>query len=89
MCALGTASVSCHNITVSQVQRPFASANPTQQHYSMDPAEAVVAEYKLEMACAEGVADALVNTIAKAVHMGQPEAGWIFLSDIQRAVEIR
>ena len=77
LCDLGTAGAGCHNITVSQVQRPLASGDPTQQHYSM------------ELACPDEAADALVDVIARAGHTGQAEAGWIFVSDIQRAIEIR
>jgi nitrogen regulatory protein P-II 1 len=88
VCELATPGASCHNITVSQVQRPLASTDPTQQHYSMELAEAVVTEYKLELACADDVAESLVDAIAKAAHTGQPEAGWIFVSDIQRTVQI-
>ncbi|MBX3647775.1 MAG: P-II family nitrogen regulator [Rhodocyclaceae bacterium] len=88
-CDLGAAGTGCHNITVSQVQRPLASGDPTQQHYSMELAEAVVAEYRLELACPDEAADALVDVIARAAHTGQPEAGWIFVSDIRRAIEIR
>jgi nitrogen regulatory protein PII len=79
----------CHNITVSQVQHPYADAEPAQQHYSMDLAEPVVAEFKLELVCSDGSADALVDLIAKAAHTEKPEAGWIFVSDVLRAVEIR
>lgn len=89
LCELGTGGTNCHNITVSQVQRPLASGDSTQQHYSMELAEAVVTEYKLELICADDVVDALVAAIAEAAHTGQPEAGWIFVSDIQHAVEIR
>ena len=56
-CDLGDACNCCHNMTVSKVQRPLASVDPTQQHYSMELAEAVVAEYKLELVCADDVAD--------------------------------
>jgi nitrogen regulatory protein P-II 1 len=89
LCDLGTAGAGCHNLTVSQVQRPLASGDPTQQHYSMELAEAVVAEYRLELVCADDQADSLVDVIAQAAHTGQAEAGWIFVSDIGRAVEIR
>lgn len=78
-----------HNLTVSQVQRPFTGTDPAQQHYSIDLAEPVVTEYKLELVCANDAADALVVLIAKTAHTGQPEAGWIFVSDIERAVEVR
>lgn len=85
-CDLGDACNGCHNMTVSKVQRPLASVDPTQQHYSMELAEAVVAEYKLELVCADDVADALADAIVKAAATRQAEAGWIFMSDIQRAV---
>ena len=67
----------CHNLTVVQVQRPLTSADPSQQHYSMELAEPVVAEFKLELVSADDLADSLVDIIAKAAHTGQPEAGWI------------
>ena len=86
LCDLGVAGAGCHNLTVSQVQRPLASGDPTQQHYSMELAEAVVTEYRLELVCAD---DQGIGLIARAAHTGQPEAGWIFVSDILRAVEIR
>ncbi len=83
------AGAGCHNVTVSRVQRPLTEADPTQQHYSMELAEPVVAEYKLELLCADDLADSLVDLIAKAAHTGQPEAGWVVVSEVQRAEEIR
>lgn len=83
------AGAGCHNITVSQVQRPLASADPTQQHFSMDLAEAVVQEYKLELLCADDLVDTLMDLISQSAHTGQPEAGWVYVSEIERAVEIR
>lgn len=78
-----------HNITVCKVQRPLTSEDPSQQHYSMELAHLMVTEYKLELVCADDSVDALMDLIARAAHTGQPEAGWIFVSDIQHAVEIR
>lgn len=89
LCDLGGAGADCRNLTVSQVQRPLASADPSQQHYSIELAEPVIAEYKLELVCADDSSDALADVIAKAAHTGQSEAGWIFVSDVQHAVEIR
>lgn len=83
-----SAAARCHNITVSQVQRPLASADPTQQHYSMDLAEPVVMEYKLELMCPDDLVATLTGLITQAAHTGQPEAGWVFVSEIQQAVEI-
>lgn len=89
LCDLGGAGSGCRNLTVSPVQRPLAGTDPAQQHYSMDLAEPVVTEYKLELVCPDELADAIVDSIAQTAHTGQAEAGWIFVSDIQRAVEIR
>lgn len=89
LCEPGSAGSGWHNITVAQVQRPLAGADPAQQHYSMELAEAVVAEYRLELVCGDDVADVLSDLIAQAARTGQPEAGWIFISEIERATEIR
>ncbi|BDB29177.1 P-II family nitrogen regulator (plasmid) [Cupriavidus sp. P-10] len=85
-CDMSNSGNGCHNVTVSKVQRPLASGDPTQQHYSMELAEAVIAEYKLELVCADDVAAILTDAIAKAAATGQPDAGWIFMSEIQHAV---
>ncbi|MCK9285488.1 MAG: P-II family nitrogen regulator [Rhodocyclaceae bacterium] len=87
LCELGLGA-RCHNITVAQVLRPLASADPSQQHYSTDLAEAVVTEYKLELVCSDDTVDALSEIIARVARTGQPEAGWVFVSDIQSATEI-
>jgi len=89
LCEQGVSGAGCHNLTVSRAQRALASSDSTQEYYSMDLAEAVDTEYKLELACTGDLADSLVDAIAKAGHTGQPQAGWTFLSDIQPAVEIR
>ena len=86
---LKVADISYHNITVSQVQRPLASEDPAQQHYSLDLAEAVVSEYKLDLVCADEVVDELIAAITTAAHTGLPNAGWIFVSEVTTAIEIR
>lgn len=88
LCNAG-AGAGCYNVTVSRVQRPLADADPTQQHFSMDLAEAVVQEYKLELLCADNLVDTLTDLITQAAHTGQPEAGWVSVREIERAVEIR
>ena len=44
LCNAG-AGAGCYNVAVSRVQRPLADADPTQQHFSMDLAEAVVQKH--------------------------------------------
>lgn len=83
-----SAGEGCHNITVSEVERLHTSHDPSLQHYSVDLAEPTVTEAKLELACADELADSLVELIAKAAHSGGSGTGWIFVSDIERAVKI-
>lgn len=75
----------CHNITVSNVQRLFTSTEPNQQRYSVELAEAVIAEAKLELICDDALAAQLVALIRQA---GKPGTGWIYTTDIQSATKI-
>lgn len=77
------------NLTVIDVQGMLQALNNVEQHYSVEIGQKVVAEVKLELFCetenstAEAVA--LIRTHAKT---GQPTAGWIYLTEIQSAIEI-
>ena len=75
----------CYNLTVSTVQRLFTSADQSQQRYSLDLAEPVVAEAKLELICEDDFAEQLVELIMQA---GKPGPGWVFTTDIESAVKI-
>lgn len=76
----------CHGVTVSQVQRPLSGADSTEQHYSMELAEPVILEYRLELICPDEVADSLVDIVAQAAHTGQRDKGWLVLSDVVMAI---
>ena len=82
------AGAGCHNVNVSRVQRPFAGSDPVQQQYSVELPEPVLAEYKLELLCADDLVDTLMNLVTQAAHTGQPSPGWIVVSDVERAVQI-
>lgn len=84
MCDVSNGS-GCHNVTVSNVQRLFTSAEPNRQHYSVELAETVIAEAKLELICDDALADQLVALIKQA---GKPGTGWIYTTDIQFAARI-
>lgn len=79
------AGTGCHNITVSNVQRLFTSGKPGQQHYSVQLAEPVIAEAKLELICDDELAEQLMELIVNAA---RPTLGWIFISEIQAAQKI-
>lgn len=87
LCDLG-AGGGCHNVHVARVQRPFAGSDPVQQQYSVELAEPVLSEYKLELLCADDLVDTLMDLVAQAAHTGQPSPGWIVVSEVERAVQI-
>ena len=77
--------IGCLHFTASTVQRLYSSADPSQQRYSLDLGEPVVAETKLELMCEDAVADQIAALIADA---GKPSAGWVFVTDIYSAIRI-
>jgi hypothetical protein len=80
-----TAGSGCRNLTVSYVQRLYSSGNPSQQHYSLDLAEPVVTEAKLELLCEDGLETQLVSLITQA---GSPAPGWVLVGDLQSVTKI-
>lgn len=82
------AGAGCHNITVSHVQRLLTSDDPALQRYSIDMAELVVAEAKLELVCADELVDQLLLVISTAVRAGRSRTGWIFVSDVEQSIQI-
>jgi nitrogen regulatory protein P-II 1 len=56
--------IGCYNLTVSTVQRLFAGAEPSQQRYSVELAESVIAEIKLELICDDNLSDQLQQLTA-------------------------
>ncbi len=80
-----TAGTRCHNLTVSNVQRLFSSADAAQQRYSVALGEPVIGEIKLELFCEDDVADQLAALIAQAA---KPGPGWVFVSEIEHATQI-
>lgn len=77
--------VGCYNLTVSTVQRLYSGNDQGQQHYSLDLAEPVVAEAKLELICEDDLAPQLVSLIVQA---GKPSKGWVFTTTIDAVAEI-
>ncbi len=75
----------CYNLNVSTVQRLFSGAGQGQQQYSVDMAEPVVAEAKLELICEDDLAPMLVSLIVKA---GKPSQGWVFTTSIDAVTAI-
>jgi len=76
------------NITVYEVKGSLAPIGHDEEHYSLELAEAVVHEFKLELICDDALADRIVETIRAAAQTGQATAGWICVVDLDRVVPI-
>ena len=88
LCDLSNGTARCRNVTVSHVQRLLTAPEPALQQYSVDLAELVVAEAKLELTCSDELVDEVIRIIAEAARSGRPGAGLIYVSDIQKSVEL-
>lgn len=77
------------NLTVIDVQGLLKALDSKEQHYSIEIGQKVVTEVKLELVCENQTQTAeAVAIIREHGKTGQSSAGWIYVSDIQSAVEI-
>jgi nitrogen regulatory protein P-II 1 len=78
----------CRNLNVIQV-KSLLKVDVGEQHYSIELAEAVINESKLELICEDDQVDELVGIINRTARTGQVEAGWIYVTDIVKAIPVR
>lgn len=85
-----SASWACsqHNLTLYLVKGSLRPLDEAERQYSVDLGEEVVNEYKLELHCDDEHVAELVTVIRKIAATGQPNAGWIYVSDILQATPI-
>ena len=76
------------NINVTSVHSLLKPVSTTEQQYSVELGEAVVAEVRLELVCEDDQVDPLVTLIEKASRTGQAVAGWIIVTDIVQALAV-
>ncbi len=85
------ANAGCRNLAVIPVQSLLKAVDAREQHYSIELAEEVIYESKLELICEDQQVDELVGIIARTARTartGQAEAGWIFVIDVVRAIPV-
>ena len=82
------ANAGCRNLTVIPVQSLLKAVDAREQHYSIELAEEVIYESRLELICEDHQVDELVGIIERAARTGQAMAGWIYVSDIIQAVPV-
>lgn len=82
------AGAGCRNLSVTLVQSLLEAVDAQEQRYSIELAEPVINESKLELVCEDHQVDELMAIIGRTARTGQAEAGWIFVTDIVRAAPI-
>lgn len=78
----------CRNLNVSATQSLLRALNAQEQRYSVELGQPVINESKLELLCDDDQADALVALIARTARTGQSEAGWVYVSGVEYAMQI-
>jgi nitrogen regulatory protein P-II 1 len=78
----------CRNLFVVTGQGLLKAGYAGEQHYSMDLAQTVIHECKLELLCEDEQVELLVTTIRDNAQTGKPDAGWIYVTDATRAVPV-
>ena len=56
-----------------------------EQDYSVELGEKVITEVKLELICDDDKAPQVIEIIRDNARTGQPEAGWIYVTEISAA----
>jgi nitrogen regulatory protein P-II 1 len=76
------------NLTLIDAKGMLKALDEAEREYSLDLGEAVVSEIKLELVCESGRVDEAVALIRDNAQTGQWEAGWIYVSAIEKAHRI-
>ena len=77
------------NLAVIDVEGMLKALDSEEQRYSVAIGQKVVTEVKLELYCdSQSRTHEAVELIRRKARTGQPSAGWIFVTDVQSAIEI-
>jgi len=77
------------NLSVVDVKGMLAALDERERDYSVELGEETITMVKLELVCEDENRTAeAVRIIQEQGRTGQPEAGWIYISEIQAALPI-
>ncbi|MCB1676282.1 MAG: P-II family nitrogen regulator [Halioglobus sp.] len=73
------------NLSVVDVKGMLAALDEREREYSIELGAETITEVKLELVCEDERVDAAVQLIRENGRTGQPEAGWIYVSEVIRS----
>lgn len=76
------------NLFVTTGRGMLVAMDASEQHYSMDLADTVIEECKLELLCEDERVDALVAIVRRHAQTGKPDAGWVYVTDVIQAIPV-
>lgn len=76
------------NLFVTTGRGMLVAMDAGEQHYSMDLADTVIEECKLELLCEDEQVDALVAIVRRYARTGKPDAGWVYVTDVILAIPV-
>lgn len=83
-----SASAGCRNLTVFALTGILKADNVKERRYSVELAQEVIEEFKLELLCEDEQVDQLIEIIRRSAGTTHGYGGWIYVTDISRAVRI-
>ena len=82
-------SAGFRHLSIIDVQGLLRALDSKEQQYSVEIGQKVVTEVKLEVICEnESRTTEAISLIRENAKTGQPDAGWIYVSDIRSSFEI-
>ncbi|VAW90717.1 hypothetical protein MNBD_GAMMA21-1797 [hydrothermal vent metagenome] len=77
------------NVSIIDVTGMLKAIDNKEQGYSIEIGDKAITEVKLELVCEdENRTTEAIHIIQKHARTGQPDAGWIYISEIQAALPI-
>lgn len=75
-------------LSVFDVKGLLRALSAREQQYSVEFGDQVITEMQMELFCEDQDADCAVEIILRRGQTGQPEAGWVYVSQVEEAFMI-
>lgn len=76
------------NLSFVDVKGMLKALDANEEEYSIEVGNKVITEVKLEVVCAPAQVDEAIGIVLANGRTGRPNAGWIYVSDIEATYEI-
>lgn len=75
-------------VSVFDVKGTLHALSAREQRYSVELGEPIVNEMQIELVCDDDRASAAIDIVQRQGRTGHADAGWIYVSGIEQAIEI-